>query len=109
MEWYLKKNILPLYDDISADNPLVLICDGHSSHFTIEVLDLMIENHVILILRPPHTSQVIQGKICTSISISIAAFVILLPDHSKRILNLFIYIYIYIYTSVYTCNLIHIV
>ena len=40
MEWYIKKNILPLYPDLSETNPIVLICDGHSSHFTIDVLNL---------------------------------------------------------------------
>ena len=63
MEWYIKKNILPLYPDLSETNPIVLICDGHSSHFTIDVLNLMIANHIHLILRPPHTSQVSQGNL----------------------------------------------
>lgn len=40
----------------------MLICDGHSSHFTIDVLNLMIANRIHLILRPLHPSQVSQGE-----------------------------------------------
>ena len=37
-----------------------MICDGHGSHFTLEVLDFCRANGIVLILRPPHTSHVTQ-------------------------------------------------
>ena len=38
----------------------MVICDGHGSHFTLEALKFCRANGIVLILRPPHTSHVLQ-------------------------------------------------
>eukprot|EP00961_Rhodomonas_salina_P055647 747613-Rhodomonas_salina.1 len=57
----------PLHDQgaffqVSKEDPVVLIVDGHGSHFTEEVLEWCIEHGVHIVLRPPHTSHVSQGE-----------------------------------------------
>ena len=64
---YFAKNILPSFDPPpSAENPVVGICDGHGSHLTLELIDFCIANHIILILRPPHTTHRLQGEDTTN-------------------------------------------
>eukprot|EP00961_Rhodomonas_salina_P250951 3392494-Rhodomonas_salina.1 len=45
----------------SPEDPVVLIVDGHGSHFTVEVLEFCIEHGIHIVLRPPHTSHRSQG------------------------------------------------
>ena len=40
--------------------PAMLILDGHSSHLTIDIIDLARENNVILFCLPPHTTHLLQ-------------------------------------------------
>ena len=64
---YFAKNILPSFDPPpSAENPVIGICDGHGSRSTLELIDFCIENHIILILRPPHTTHRLQGEDTTN-------------------------------------------
>ena len=44
------------------ENPLVLLCDGHGSHLTWTFIQWARANHVMILLRPPHTTQVLQGE-----------------------------------------------
>ena len=39
-----------------ASRPLLLILDGHSSHYTLELVKLAAEHDVILFCLPPHTT-----------------------------------------------------
>ena len=50
------------FGDASPDNKVVIICDGHGSHLSLEFLQLCRARGVILILRPPHTSHITQGE-----------------------------------------------
>ena len=60
---YFAKNILQSFDPPpSAENPIVGICDGHGSHLTLELIDFCIANHIILVLRPPHTTHRLQVR-----------------------------------------------
>ena len=59
---FLKFSVLPCFDDITADNPVFTLFDGHSSHFEMKAINLMKEHHIRPLLRPPHTSQVSQGE-----------------------------------------------
>jgi hypothetical protein len=64
---YFAKNILPSFNPPpSAENPVIGICDGHGSHLTLELIDFCIANHIILILRPPHTTHKLQGEDTTN-------------------------------------------
>ena len=40
--------------------PALLILDGHTSHLTIELIDMARENNVILFCLPPHTTHFLQ-------------------------------------------------
>ena len=53
-EWlkHFKKHVKP-----SADDPVLLVLDNHSSHCSIEAIDYCRENHIILLSIPPHSSH----------------------------------------------------
>ena len=55
IEWFnfFLKNIPPT-------RPLLLIEDGHSSHVSIEVIELARKNDVHLLCLPPHTTHLLQ-------------------------------------------------
>lgn len=38
----------------------ILFVDGHYSHISIETIDLAIENNIVLICLPPHTTHILQ-------------------------------------------------
>ncbi|CAF3192699.1 unnamed protein product, partial [Rotaria sp. Silwood2] len=44
--------------------PVLLILDGHKSHFTIETLELAVKNEVIILCLPPHATHVLQPLDC---------------------------------------------
>jgi hypothetical protein len=45
---------------ISASRPQLLICDGHESHFSLELVELARANKIEIVLLPSHTSHVLQ-------------------------------------------------
>ena len=59
---YLESCILPHYPNLTKEKPLVLICDGHGSHLTWELIQWATEHHIMILLRPPHTTAVTQGE-----------------------------------------------
>lgn len=59
---YLSHVIVPLFPDLSEDNPVVLICDGHGSHLTLDLLEYCRAHHVHVVLRVPHTTHLTQGE-----------------------------------------------
>ena len=48
--------------DLSPDAPAALILDGHGSRFTLEFLTYCRSIGIIVVLRPPHTTHVLQGE-----------------------------------------------
>ena len=56
LKW-LEKIFIP---QTSHVRPTLLIYDGHSSHITINVIDLARENQIILYCLPPHTTNILQ-------------------------------------------------
>ena len=46
--------------NIGDDRPQMLILDGHDSHNFVELIELAIENHIILVELPAHTSHWLQ-------------------------------------------------
>ena len=56
LEWF-KKIFLP---GTSHLRPAMLIMDGHTSHLTIDLIDLARENNVILYCLPPHLTYLLQ-------------------------------------------------
>ena len=56
LQWF-RKVFLP---ETAHLRPAMLIMDGHTSHLTIELIDLARENNVILYCLPPHLTYLLQ-------------------------------------------------
>ena len=54
---WLKKSFLKF---AVPQRPLILFVDGHSSHVTLDVIDLARENDVVIFCLPPHTTHALQ-------------------------------------------------
>ena len=57
---YMKRSVLRAFEARAlptAEKKGIVICDGVGSHLSEELLDFMIEHHLILILRTPNCSQ----------------------------------------------------
>lgn len=62
---YLKSTILPLYHGehaVTPANPIMVNCDGHGSHMTLELIEYCRNTGIILMLRPPYTTSRSQGE-----------------------------------------------
>ena len=59
---WIRGCLMPCIPDMSPDNPAVLIMDGHGSHFTLELLTFCRAVGLHVVLRPPHTTHVLQGE-----------------------------------------------
>ncbi|KAK3275523.1 hypothetical protein CYMTET_16351 [Cymbomonas tetramitiformis] len=59
---FMKTNVAVMYPDLSPEKPVVVVCDGHGSHLTLELLDYCREVGINVVLRPPHTSNISQGE-----------------------------------------------
>ena len=47
-----------------AVRPLLLLLDGHSTHYQPEVINLALENDVIVLCLPPHATHATQPLDC---------------------------------------------
>lgn len=54
---YFQRSFLPA---IGKHRPAVLIYDGHSSHVSLEIIELAMKENVIILKLPPHTSHLLQ-------------------------------------------------
>ena len=60
---FVQQNILPnVVPKPSETLPVILILDGHGSRMTVPLLGLCREHHIIIILRPPHTTHITQPE-----------------------------------------------
>ena len=59
---YIRGCVEPAMAGLSPENPGVLLMDGHGSHFTLELLMYCRSIGLHIILRPPHTTHIIQGE-----------------------------------------------
>lgn len=57
---YLKNHFLKYVQRPTADQPVLLILDGHLSHINLPVLDWAKENNIIMFVLPAHTSHILQ-------------------------------------------------
>lgn len=44
----------------SAENPVLLIYDGHATHISLKLAKLAVKKHVTILLLPPHSSHLLQ-------------------------------------------------
>ena len=59
MDW-LKRCFDPETHDKVAGEYRVLICDGHDSHITAEFIAHCMDNNILLMILPPHSSHLTQ-------------------------------------------------
>lgn len=59
---YFEGVVAPCFPDRSPARPVVVICDGHSSHLTVDLIEWCRSNHFRIVLRVPHTSHITQGE-----------------------------------------------
>jgi len=59
---YLRDVILPCFGDVSAENPLAIVCDGHGSHLTLPLIEFCRAHHIHVILPVPQTTHLTQGE-----------------------------------------------
>ena len=59
---YLRDVVLPCFPDICEEKPIVILCDGHGSHLTLDLITFCRANHIRIVLRVPHTSHLTQGE-----------------------------------------------
>jgi len=59
---YIRGCVEPAMPELSPENPGLLIMDGHGSHFTLELLMYCREIGLHVVLRPPHTTHILQGE-----------------------------------------------
>ena len=60
LEW-LRRIFNPQTKDKAAGRKRVLLLDGHNSHFSLNLLEYCIENHIIVICYPAHCTHALQG------------------------------------------------
>ena len=54
---YFQHSFLPA---IGKHRPVILIYDGHSSHVSLEIIEIALNENVIILKLPPHTSHLLQ-------------------------------------------------
>ena len=59
---YLRHILAPCVPGRTKEKPGIIICDGHGSHLTLEVLEAAVELNFVILLRPPHTTSRLQGE-----------------------------------------------
>ena len=59
---YIRGCVEPSIPDLSPSSPAIIIMDGHGSHFTLELLLYCREIGLHILLRPPHTTHILQGE-----------------------------------------------
>ena len=59
---YIVGCVEPCLEDLSPENPALLIMDGHGSHFTLDLLMHCRAVGLHIVLRPPHTTHILQGE-----------------------------------------------
>ena len=59
---YLRDVVLPCFPDIGEGNPIAIVCDGHSSHLTLPLIEFCRAHHIHVLLPVPHTTHLTQGE-----------------------------------------------
>jgi len=57
---YIKYHLEPLLPTRDANNPILILYDGHRSHVSIGLIEWAKSNHIILFVLPPHCSHILQ-------------------------------------------------
>ena len=57
---YIEHHLCKYLPERSADNPVLVLYDGHRSHINLDLIDWAHTHHIILLILPAHTSHVLQ-------------------------------------------------
>ncbi|XP_053405107.1 uncharacterized protein LOC128546129 [Mercenaria mercenaria] len=57
---YIKCRFLKYVQGRDSNEAILVLYDGHRSHFSIGLIDWALENNIILFVLPPHTSHILQ-------------------------------------------------
>ena len=57
----MKNDFDPQTKEKADGRTRVLLMDGHSSHYTLELLEYAIANNIVILGYPPHCTHVLQG------------------------------------------------
>ncbi|KAI4519898.1 DDE-domain-containing protein, partial [Schizophyllum commune Loenen D] len=60
LAWFRENFIPQATQRNTSGKPILLICDGHGSHTTLDFIELAIQNNIILYCLPPHTTHKLQ-------------------------------------------------
>jgi hypothetical protein len=60
MVLYVTLCIIPMFPDLSPENPIMLLFDGHGSHMTVAFILFCKGVGIKLLLKPPHTTHRLQ-------------------------------------------------
>ena len=60
LEWFEKSFIPQATARNTSGKPILLIYDGHGSHTNVEIARLAVENNILLVQLPPHTTHKLQ-------------------------------------------------
>jgi len=82
LDWF-RRRFEPATREKANGEYRLLICDGHDSHITAAVVELCINNKIILMILPPHTSHLLQ-PLDVAIFASIKAY---LATETKKFIN----------------------
>lgn len=56
----MKEHLLKYLPARGSDSYVLVLYDGHRSHFTITLIECAIQNYIILFVLPPHCSHLLQ-------------------------------------------------
>lgn len=59
-EKFMKEHLLKYLPARGSDSYVLVLYDGHRSHFTITLIECAIQNYIILFVLPPHCSHLLQ-------------------------------------------------
>ncbi|CAG4939390.1 unnamed protein product [Parnassius apollo] len=54
---YIEKVLIP---SLGEERPVLIVCDGHSTHVHVRVVELAIRNRITILKLPPYTSHLLQ-------------------------------------------------
>lgn len=54
---YFLKTLIPA---LGPDRPVLIVFDGHSTHISLEILEVAIQNNITILKLPPHSSHLLQ-------------------------------------------------
>jgi len=81
---FLVRHVKPTIEDLSPENPALMIVDGVPSHLTPDVVKTALDLGIILFILPPHCTHVLQAEDLVNFPVFKRAFTAKKLDHFTR-------------------------